>query len=1063
MERDVALKERGDILQLFERANSILKKTYLSNLDSYSLERLEGESVPISQLAEKLNSSVRFFEAEQIVINKNENVRDKLTSVFNAVGNTKNSLLLQIKGEKERTFIRYGIKSHDGNVHSTTLGQNVLENSLLGNFPGTKMKRLKVTDLQKEIIDDFSAQKSVVTVTDIAGMRGEEESKDRQFMQGIEKLVDAMRGKTYTVLVIADPLDFSDLNAARRELEAIYSALVPYSSCNSTVGVNEAETISSSIAKGVSTTLNKSLAKSLSYTSGKNNTTTEGISHTSTDGTSSSFNTGGNFGFSLGLLSKGKNSSTTQGTSSSLSEGRSSSNAYGSSYSDTTGSTSTKGYSKGTSETVTDGSSRTMGSNYSLQIKEENHSVVRMMAYIEKMLNRYDGLADVGMWNCAAYCIADSVTAQMLASIYRSILRGKDSSLENGAITVWSAEKVPAIMDALRHFRHPRLMVQGFSLTPTTVVSSTELTFHAGLPHHSLPSPPVIECAEFGRAVTSYDENVSEKGEEKRVLLGHVYHMHTQEELEVKLDLNSLASHTFITGSTGSGKSNAVYQILRELQMQGIKFLVIEPAKGEYKHVFGTKEGVTVYGTNPAISPLLHLNPFRFLQGVHVLEHIDRLVELFNVCWPMYAAMPAVLKDAVECSYQDAGWDLVASINPKGELYHSFLDVCRNVNEIISASEYDADTKGAYKGALITRLKSLTNGLNRLIFVADSLSYEELFDKNVIVDLSRVGSSELKSLIMGLLVMQLQEYRMTHGRFNSELRHITVLEEAHNLLKRTSMEQASESANLLGKSVEMLSNAIAEMRTFGEGFIIADQSPSALDSSCIRNTNTKIVMRLPDFADRELVGKAASLNDGQVAELSKLALGVAAVYQNDWIEPVLCKISHVVPCEDKYSYRQEKNVSSAEDTDVKKRVTAYLLSEIAGEKVEEDIEKLKSEVRSLQVYARDKNEILDWLSGSHLPCEMSEVQRLITSLHLASLDQKQKGKDKLYMMLSEFDSREKVDCLNEAITELTYPNLDVYSDKLRAFVINGIINELATLNSEFKDIPSRWLEFMKRS
>lgn len=77
----------------------------------------------------------------------------------------------------------------------------------------------------------------------------------------------------------------------------------------------------------------------------------------------------------------------------------------------------------------------------------------------------------------------------------------------------------------------------------------------------------------------------------------------------------------------------------------------------------------------------------------------------------------------------------------------------------------------------------------------------------------------------------------------------------------------------------MLANSIAEMRTYGEGFIIADQAPGLLDASVIRNTNTKIIMRLPDYSDRELVGKAASLNEDQIIELARLPQGVAAVYQ----------------------------------------------------------------------------------------------------------------------------------------------------------------------------------------
>ena len=209
----------------------------------------------------------------------------------------------------------------------------------------------------------------------------------------------------------------------------------------------------------------------------------------------------------------------------------------------------------------------------------------------------------------------------------------------------------------------------------------------------------------------------------------------------------------------------------------------------------------------------------------------------------------------------------------------------------MNESQYSSDSKGDYKGALSTRLKSLTNGLYRQIFTSDEIAAKNLFDENVIVDLSRIGSSETKSFIMGLLVMKLQEYRMSSAAAgNQPLQHITVLEEAHNILKRTSTEQSSETANVLGKSVEMLANSIAEMRTYGEGFIIADQAPGLMDMSVIRNTNTKIILRLPDLSDRELVGKAAGLNDEQIIELSRLKTFVAAVYQNNWLEPVLCNI-----------------------------------------------------------------------------------------------------------------------------------------------------------------------------
>lgn len=379
--------------------------------------------------------------------------------------------------------------------------------------------------------------------------------------------------------------------------------------------------------------------------------------------------------------------------------------------------------------------------------------------------------------------------------------------------------------------------------------------------------------------------------------------------------------------------------------------------------------------------PLLKIDPFRFPEEIHVLEHIDRLVEIFNVCWPMYAAMPAVLKNAVEKSYVDCGWDLNKSKNLYGDgLYPCFVDVARNIKFIIDNSEYDSDNKGAYKGSLLTRLKSLTNGINGMMFTSDEIPGEKLFDQDVIVDLSRVGSSETKSLIMGMLVLKLQEYRMTQMEMNAPLKHITVLEEAHHLLKRTSTEQSADSGNLLGKSVEMISNAIAEMRTYGEGFIIADQAPGLLDMAAIRNTNTKIILRLPDQMDRELVGKAANLNDNQIKELAKLPRGVAAIYQNEWIQPVLCKIAKCECMEKQYemiNIFEEENKESLQEERLR---IAELLSK--GQKIgrEEILKDICPILRKLTVDASIQVNIIKLLENPPIEIRMTKLAPIMSAL-----------------------------------------------------------------------------------
>lgn len=441
----------------------------------------------------------------------------------------------------------------------------------------------------------------------------------------------------------------------------------------------------------------------------------------------------------------------------------------------------------------------------------------------------------------------------------------------------------------MSRFCHPVFVngADGIAVNHTMNLSTTEVSHLFAFPRHSVQGLPVVECARFGREPHALDRL------EKDINIGCAYHMHMREQNNrVFLSREELKKHTFVTGSTGSGKSNTVCKLLADVCLSGDDaptFLVVEPAKGEYKDVFGGLENVTVYGTNPFKAPnLLQINPFAFPEDVHVLEHIDRLVEVFNACWPMYAAMPAILREAVEKAYESIGWNLRTSAPIAS--FPTFDTLMEMLPRVIDASSYSTDTSSDYKGALLTRIRSLMTGIQGQIFRQDT-DAQKLFNENVIVDISRVGSSETKALIMGVLVLKLQEFRMSEPRErNNKLKHITVLEEAHNLLRRTAGKQSQESSNLQGKSVEMLANAIAEMRTYGEGFVIADQSPGLMDMSAIRNTNTKIILRLLDESDRILVGRAAGLSDNQIGELSKLRTGVAAITQSGWLEPVLCLV-----------------------------------------------------------------------------------------------------------------------------------------------------------------------------
>jgi len=576
-----------------------------------------------------------------------------------------------------------------------------------------------------------------------------------------------------------------------------------------------------------------------------------------------------------------------------------------------------------------------IGSNTGETRTFTNYGVKHLLDTIEKQMARLEESDALGMWKFAAYAISANVNiAEDVAHMYLALTQGNDSFVSKAKVNVWQGgmvgdcSAISSILENVYMLRHPEFAVcsdenESFAYpTPvdlTTKISGKDLARALNFPRKSVSGFPVIEAVAYGRDVQRYSAN--DQG--KTIPIGQIVHMRNKEkDKTVKLSTRSLTSHTFITGSTGTGKTTATLQLIEQARKEGVNILVIEPTKGEYKDKVG---GIyTVLGTNENVTDkLIKMNPFWFPQHVHVLEHIDRLIEILNASWPMYAAMPAVLKDAIERAYINSGWNLTTSESLG--VYPTFFDLLETLPEVMDDSMYSKDTKSDYSGALITRVKSLTNGLNKSIFCDEyGVSDKELFEKNVIVDISRIGSVETKSLIMGVLIMKLQEYWIDKGEFSKELKHLTVLEEAHNILRRTSTAQAQEGANLQGKSVEMITNGIAEMRAYGEGFIIADQAPNLLDEAVIRNTNTKIVLRLPDADDRITVGKSCSLNEKQIDEIGKLPDYTAVVYQNDWIEAVLCYFSDFT---DVSKYEKLKELNNIKERDNSNRFIMYLFDE----------------------------------------------------------------------------------------------------------------------------------------
>ena len=1094
--------------------DDIVLKNYLTKLSQLDV-------VPCTNMG---TDDIILFKINKMVYEKDEYATDKFISVVSAMTYTNSSIYLIVDGHKSHTDFYLGIKSEDENRQKSTIAET-FKSSLLGQFPGAEIEDYSFVEVDSERSRQDKLLHRIteaVSVSSCVGIPSYKNSKgeytNANFIQGIEKFASAMHGKEYTAIILASNVPQNEISAIRRNYENIFTELSAVATKQLAYSTNESLANAISRTKGTTDTHTISVAKSVGDATSHNestaNTDSTAIGHTESEskenllgkigkglavvggaiasvavvaatggaalpavaaagiaavgGAGAAATAGGAMAvggavLGMGSKSKSKSDSITRTTSTSHTT------SDGVTHTETETTTVSDAHSDSFSET--DGTTSTVGTSKNFTITIQDKHILEIQKRIDKQLERIEMCESTGFWSTGAYFLSyntDRSTAEIGATIFRSIMQGEQSGVENSAINTWypeSESKFNNIVNYIGALSHPLFLYNSPSteskieMLPTSLLSSKELAIMMGLPRKSVPGLPVIEHISMGKEVVRLNKSNSIG----QLQLGCIFDQGIErKDNKVYLDAKSLTQHTFVTGSTGCGKSNTIYYLIKQIRNQANapKFMVIEPAKGEYKDVFGNEH---IYGTNPLKTPLLKINPFRFPEGVHVLEHIDRLVEIFNVCWPMYAAMPAVLKEAILNSYEDCGWDLYNSTNKySNNLFPTFADLLNELVLVINTSAYSEEVKSNYQGSLVTRVKSLNNGLCKQIFSGQELGDAALFDENVIVDLSRIGSQETKSLIMGILIMRLNEYRSNSNiRHNSDLRHITILEEAHNILKRDSVEQSGEGGNVAGKSVEMISNAIAEMRTYGEGFIIVDQSPGAVDASAIRNTNTKIIMRLPDDSDRKVAGKASGMKDSQVDEIAKLPTGVAVVYQNDWEEPVLCKIGKFEDEEISFEFHpKEDNYVVVNDSAVKSEVLKLLLKGRITENIDANIDLIEDNLVKSTLSTFNKiaifNSVDEYKKSGKLDLwndnQFEQLSRLVTEILSAKSE-----------VMKYADSASSFDQLTDKLEQFIKNVVPEIPNELTLVASQCLMRDYSLANDVQKRIYSAWYQSIRNN
>lgn len=810
--------------QLPERLLAALERRYYEIIDV---------NLPGSILAEyhgsDISAGTRVFEIHEVKYGVNiqqslhlHNMQNVITSLRDGT----HSLVYIVNSDGHDVKLQMGVR-HFRDVERvdfipTDNYASVLTRALQSNYPGIRLgETLLHDDFERDILYTLEYE-NLACLTGIPSLKGSTDSEF--FAQSIDRLVDALRGEVFTLMVIAEPIRDDQINdiifRARRLSEEIHLVV------RNTISESRGETDSFGTSVGSSTSVAIGFGSLASLLFGPSITQT---------------------------LTKTKSSQHSSSESRSVSQ-----------------------------ETL----------NKTAEFCEN---------VLEHYLDRLQRAKSQGFWNVGVYFSTESKNTYMrMHGIARSLYAGQTTHYEPlRVINLSDADEARMI---IQHLRNPYLNVSGHEFHPFgeeyhslgTPLITEELSTLVSLPSREVPGLRLLPVADF-------NPNPPLEGD---LEIGNVvYRGEVIENLPVKIDTGSLAKHTFISGITGGGKTNTCLVLLKAAWEKGTPFLVIEPAKTEYRRLLGDdklRNDLQIFSLGTHISPF-KINPFEFEEGYSLLAHIDLLKAVFNAAFPMYASMPYILEDAIHKVYRDRGWDVVSSENiylpldeepDRRNYFPTLADLYNAIDPVVKSKGYDVRLTHDLTAALKARIQSLLLGSKGMMLnVQRSISFSELLSTPTVLELQEIGDDDEKAFLMALLLIRLYQYCRVNRRFIQEkLLHLTLIEEAHRLLKNIPASITSETGNVRGKAVEMFTDILAEIREYGEGFVIVDQIPSKLIPDVVKNTNLKIIHRLVAQDDREFVGNAVGLSFEQKEHLVRMQPGESVVHNNHTYTPLLVGI-----------------------------------------------------------------------------------------------------------------------------------------------------------------------------
>lgn len=566
----------------------------------------------------------------------------------------------------------------------------------------------------------------------------------------------------------------------------------------------------------------------------------------------------------------------------------------------------------------------TVGGNSSISYEYLDKFAECAEAVVNHHIDRLNGGRNYGFWNTGIYVLGsmpqDVVT---VSGMLRSVYSGEETHYE--PIRLHQLCPNSNALEIVRNYFDLLPMLDGNIISPkegftyqenqwhlfgkyyqylSTPMNTKELGLATSLPRRDVPG------LRFVKTAVRFANNPAEVDEDK-ITIGKIVDTGIEQCSTYDINVNSLVRHALVAGSTGSGKSTTCKRILSEILLpsgdltRNIPVLIVEPAKDDYvrwalqmnkvlppeKQFKIYMPGVTEFEGQP-IEPL-EINPFEPAHAkgarVDILQHSETFSTLLNACLPSEEVVPILIEETVLKTIED--WCVTNGISFQDGLVQPLknyptMDILSwKADEVMQSKHYEEKVKANFKEVLSTRFQYLRRGMRgRILDVDHSTDYEELFHSNVIINISRLSGSKDKALIMSLLLQAMYEYCSScyandavyrEKAQANELLHLTLIEEAHNVLLKPRDNQSSGSPERA--AADLFGNMLSEVRGYGQGFMIVDQVPTRLIDDAIKNTNYKIVHRLIAPDDQEVMASCMAFREDQKYIIPALEKGNAII------------------------------------------------------------------------------------------------------------------------------------------------------------------------------------------